>query len=171
MILATTFSTSVRLVTSMRVAKASMPSSTMDATASEAPPTFTSVRHTRAPSRAKRSAVACPMPRLAPVTSATLPSSLLTQSSSLGIFGVLVEARAGLAAEPAGPDQFFDDARGRVEGVAELVVGVGDHVEAHVQADEIPELERPDREPDPLLDDEVYLFFGRHAFLQKSRRL
>src|SRR3712207_3054275 len=75
----------------MRVAKASMPLSTRDPAASAAPFGSTSARHTRAPSRAKRVAVARPMPRPAPVTSATLPSSrptaLLPTSSELALFG------------------------------------------------------------------------------------
>src|SRR5215210_1046821 len=65
-------STSVRLVTSTLVAKVSIPSFTSWRAVESAPSNFTSVRHTRAPSRAKRRAVASPIPRDAPVTIATL---------------------------------------------------------------------------------------------------
>src|SRR5918995_7134391 len=77
----------MRLVTSMRVAKASMPPSTREAAASAGPSGSTSAMHTRAPSRAKRVAVARPMPRPAPVTSATLPSSLPTRLLSNALAG------------------------------------------------------------------------------------
>ena len=35
---------------------------------------------------------------------------------------------------------------GGIVGLTELVVDVGDHIEAHVEADEVAELERPDGE-------------------------
>src|SRR5918994_1876943 len=74
MISPTALSTSVRLVTSTLVAKVSIPSFTSWRAVESAPSNFTSVRQTRAPSLAKRRAVASPIPRDAPVTIATLPS-------------------------------------------------------------------------------------------------
>ena len=57
---------------------------------------------------------------------------------------------SGLPAEPAGADQLFEEARGCVIGVAEFVVNVGDHIKAHVKADEVAELEGTKKEPEPL---------------------
>src|SRR5215207_1126733 len=73
-----------------------------------------------------------------------------TTRTPSGFFWVLIEATPGLPAEPASADQLFEEAWGGVVGLAELVVDVGDHIEAHVEADEVAELERPDRETRPL---------------------
>src|SRR5215203_6372137 len=94
----TAFSTSVRLVTSTLAAKASMPSFTSWRAVESAPSNFTSVRHTRAPSRAKRRAVASPIPRDAPVTIATLPSRRPNVCRSFQ--SLSISARSALRASP-----------------------------------------------------------------------
>src|SRR4028119_2241900 len=92
----TAFSTCVRLVTSTFAANASIPSPTSCRAVAAAPSLFTSVKQTRAPSRANRRAIASPIPRPAPVTIATLPSSLPTRPPSV---------RAGHAAPRAPPGE------------------------------------------------------------------
>src|SRR4051794_33190698 len=89
----------------------------------------------------------------------------------LRAFRVLVESTSGLPAEPAGAHELFKDARGRVVGIAELVVDVGDHVETHVETDEVSELEGTYRKAYPLLYQQVYLLLARHPLLQEPRRL
>ena len=71
---ATAASTWPSSVTSAAKPTASPPSATMAAATASAPPRSMSTTTTRAPSVAKRRAVAAPMPPPAPVTSATSPS-------------------------------------------------------------------------------------------------
>src|SRR5215208_2580659 len=75
-----------------------MPSFTSWRAVECAPSNCTSVRHTRAPSRAKRRAVASPIPRDAPVTIATLPSRRPNVCRSFQ--SLSISARSTLRASP-----------------------------------------------------------------------
>src|SRR5918997_2545979 len=174
---ATAFSTCVRLVTSTFAANASIPSSTSPRAVAAAPSVFTSVRQTRAPSRANRRATASPIPRPAPVTMATLPSSLPIGLPSVGAISlqlsavsflliadsrmlIAVKPLAGLLAQLAGPYQISQDLWRLVVGVAGLFVDAGGDVEGHVEAYEVAELEGAYGEAQALFYYAVYVLFG-----------
>ena len=76
---------------------------------------------------------------------------MVTTRTPLGFFRVLVEAPPGLLAEPAGAHEVLEDSRGCVVRLGELLVDVREHVQAHVEADEVPKLERPYGKPSLLL--------------------
>src|SRR5262245_30210255 len=69
----TAAATSASEATSMRAKRAEPPAASISATAARPPPSSMSQTSTRAPSRARRLAVARPMPDAAPVTSADFP--------------------------------------------------------------------------------------------------
>src|ERR1700761_570065 len=137
-------------------ATASPPASRIACTASAAGASSRSLTTMRAPSLARWSAIARPMPRPEPVTSATLPSSLGVMfmfpwefsgqrdqrlADDLGLAELVgaaqLDAHAGLALV----HQFLDHAAAAAHRVAEM----GDALEARVEAAQ-PALRRPLRE-------------------------
>src|SRR5688572_6031076 len=132
---ATARSTSADRDASACQASASPPSPRMISTVSRAAPSFTSTQKTRAPSRAKSTAVALPLPQPgptepAPITSAVLPASRPAMPSS---GSAVLEARLLLREEGAHP---FGAVFGREDALAHFerrrdraVLG---HVEGHV---------------------------------------
>src|SRR5262245_47026346 len=106
-------------------AKARPPACSISATTSAALASCTSATHTAAPSRARRSAVARPMPDAPPVTTAALPAkrALSTETSLAATFPSdrLLQLGAALVEDAARDDQLLDLLRA-LEDVQDLRV-------------------------------------------------